>query len=239
VRQAVSERAGNEHCVKFHESDRELVTTAARFLGDALAAGGRAVVIATPEHRRQIEEELFAPGHSSSPVSDPMRYVGLDAASLLEAICVGPRMDPRRFDMTVSRAIEKASDSYSATEARSLFFPVESAARKLRYFVDDVLDRWNSRFIADEASIIASELASNAIRHARSPFEVGLVQYFGNLRIEVSDGSRVQPSFVGGRSGRSGSGRGLAMVDALVDRWGVEQRSDGKNVWAEIGTQQR
>ncbi len=314
------ERNGGGHLVKFHENDSELSVAVAQFLGDALAAGGHAVVIATPQHRRQIEEELVLSGHSLFGTGQPTRYLALDAASMLETIRIGARIDSRRFEVAIgdvmaegaqgggplaafgemvdllweeglpTTALEleekwnlladrlsfqllcgysserpyaqelktarlvctahstliapnsyrntqvRVPDSSSATEAKALFFPTETAAMKSRHFVNGVLEQWNMQFVADETMIVSSELANNAITHARSPFEVRLVRRPDSLRVEVADGSMTALSIsVSSPPGRSGSGRGLAMVDALARRWGSEGRSDGKFVWAEIG----
>ena len=74
-----------------------------------------------------------------------------------------------------------------------------------------------------------SELATNAVRHAHTPFEV-VVQTDGYVRIEVEDRStdppvRKPPSEEGGR--------GLAIVEQLCDRWGVHIVREKKYVWCE------
>jgi anti-sigma regulatory factor (Ser/Thr protein kinase) len=78
-----------------------------------------------------------------------------------------------------------------------------------------------------------SELATNAIVHARSPFSIQLQRRSRGVRLAVADGSPIRPTLHdGGPLGASG--RGLRLVDALAASWGVELRSDGKVVWAEL-----
>ncbi|MZE81449.1 ATP-binding protein [Streptomyces xinghaiensis] len=90
----------------------------------------------------------------------------------------------------------------------------------------------------DGATLVIAELASNAVLHGLVPgrdcalrlaYDTGT----GILRIEVSDThpgrpARVEPSPVYDR------GRGLALVEAIALRWGVQDRNGpGKTVWAE------
>lgn len=90
----------------------------------------------------------------------------------------------------------------------------------------------------EKAVQIVAELAANAAGHGRVPgrdFQLLLYVVAGTLRIEVTDtrGDRLpqcrQPSPDGE------SGRGLVLVEALADRWGVSPgRPPRKTVWAEI-----
>jgi len=81
--------------------------------------------------------------------------------------------------------------------------------------------------------LLLSELATNAINHARSPFSV-VVRYDGQrLRIDVEDSSPLVPLMRTPSSDDTG-GRGLLLVDALAAAWGVTPRPDGKRVWFEL-----
>jgi hypothetical protein len=84
----------------------------------------------------------------------------------------------------------------------------------------------------DTAVTIASELAANAVLHARTAYIVELL--VGEVvRIDVTDLAPIAP-FVWPVSDDALSGRGLLIVSALADRWGVEWRDTWKVVWAEI-----
>jgi anti-sigma regulatory factor (Ser/Thr protein kinase) len=86
---------------------------------------------------------------------------------------------------------------------------------------------------SDVASLVVSELVSNALRHAHTPMVLALRSCDGVLRMEVADQS---PRFVDLPENdllREG-GRGLAIVASLSSRWGVEVASGGKTVWAEL-----
>lgn len=85
----------------------------------------------------------------------------------------------------------------------------------------------------DDAVLLLSELATNAVIHAASRFRVTIRRRDDRLRVEVADGSRAvarRQRF----SSTSGTGRGLALVDDIADRWGVDEREDGKTVWFEL-----
>jgi len=74
-----------------------------------------------------------------------------------------------------------------------------------------------------------SELASNAVRHAKSLFEA-VVQTDGHVRIEVEDGSTDVPV---PKAPSIEGGRGLTIVEQLCDRWGVHIVREQKCVWCE------
>jgi anti-sigma regulatory factor (Ser/Thr protein kinase) len=89
--------------------------------------------------------------------------------------------------------------------------------------------------IVEDAALIVSELASNCVQHARSDFEL-LIETDGDVRVELQDQSTAEPkihrsdSCLGGAK-RQLSGRGLRIVDALSDHWGVIEKRGGKAVW--------
>jgi anti-sigma regulatory factor (Ser/Thr protein kinase) len=86
--------------------------------------------------------------------------------------------------------------------------------------------------VASDAILLTSELVSNAVLHARTPFEVE-VQVEGTVRIVVRDGSSATPVVRHPAPDQLG-GRGLLLVDTLADRWGFEVDATGKTVWFEI-----
>ncbi|MGW6743073.1 ATP-binding protein [Streptomyces sp. NPDC055025] len=97
---------------------------------------------------------------------------------------------------------------------------------------------WGLSVLEDSATLILSELLSNAGRHARvTPEQTIETRYFrssGALRIEVHDGSpeRPQPRTP---DAEASDGRGLLLVEALADAWGVAERcGPGKVVWASL-----
>ena len=78
---------------------------------------------------------------------------------------------------------------------------------------------------------MVSELATNSVRHAGTPYRVAVVRTGDTLRVEVSDsgGGRAHVRNPGPRDPH---GRGLQIVSALADAWGVEEAdTTGKTTW--------
>jgi anti-sigma regulatory factor (Ser/Thr protein kinase) len=101
-----------------------------------------------------------------------------------------------------------------------------------RRFVVHCLHEEGLGALADPAALVVSELATNAVKHAQSWFEVRVARHEDHLVLEVHDESDTFPSMTDGRTLATG-GRGLHLVDALSHDWGVQpQPLGGKCVWA-------
>jgi anti-sigma regulatory factor (Ser/Thr protein kinase) len=113
--------------------------------------------------------------------------------------------------------------------------PAATSARQARRFVSETLTLWGDEQLIDCAALLVSELVTNAVIHARSA--VGLVVSHAGahtaVRVEVRDAS-ARPVRMGGFDSEALSGRGVALVDALAARWGVENEQSGKLVWFEL-----
>jgi anti-sigma regulatory factor (Ser/Thr protein kinase) len=109
-------------------------------------------------------------------------------------------------------------------------------ARLARLLATEQLRSW--AFPLDPARQIVAELASNAATHGHvtgRDFQLGLYLGADTLRIEVTDtrGDRLPRRQAAASDGESG--RGLVLVEALADRWGVtEGLRPRKTVWAEL-----
>jgi anti-sigma regulatory factor (Ser/Thr protein kinase) len=77
-----------------------------------------------------------------------------------------------------------------------------------------------------------SELAANAVDHARTEFEVRIL-LGRRLRVEVRDANPVLPirHHVDAESER---GRGLHLLDCVAAEWGIKVGRQGKTVWFEL-----
>ncbi|MFI5983902.1 ATP-binding protein [Streptomyces sp. NPDC051555] len=109
-------------------------------------------------------------------------------------------------------------------------------ARRARLLAVERIGSWG---VATEGpGLVVAELAANAVTHGRVPgrrFRLLLTLYGGVLRIEVVDtrGDRVPGLRDPGEDGEAG--RGLVLVTAIADRWGVDPGpSPCKVVWAEL-----
>lgn len=98
-----------------------------------------------------------------------------------------------------------------------------------RGFVRETL-REDARELVDAAELMACELATNCVQHARTDFELAISERPGEVRVEVSDAGRGRPTL---RSPTvlEPSGRGLRIVEALSKAWGVVPDEGGTLVW--------
>ena len=104
----------------------------------------------------------------------------------------------------------------------------------VRDFVTTELSPYLSAQSVEGARVVASELATNAVQHAGTPFSV-TVDWAGDaVRLLVTDGADSIP--VAGEPGPLElRGRGLLLVDALSVAWGVNaEAAGGKSVWAQF-----
>jgi CheY-like chemotaxis protein/anti-sigma regulatory factor (Ser/Thr protein kinase) len=102
-----------------------------------------------------------------------------------------------------------------------------------REFVRRWLHDRGADHVFDEASLIVTELATNAVLHAASPYDVRLSRTEGVVRIEVADADAGTPEpqpF----SDVAESGRGIVIVSAISASWGIEAQPHGKITWAEL-----
>jgi anti-sigma regulatory factor (Ser/Thr protein kinase) len=117
-----------------------------------------------------------------------------------------------------------------STHVRRQFEGTPAAIQEARRFLHDAIaDRLDPETQSD-LSLALSELATNAVRHARTPFDV-VVETDGHVRVEVEDHLTSFP-FPEARPDEGG-GHGLAIVDQLCDRWGVHIAREKKCVWCE------
>ena len=105
-----------------------------------------------------------------------------------------------------------------------------------RHFASAALTGTAPAEVVDAAELVVTELLTNALLHGAPPVRlVVTVDELGErARVEVHDSSRAMP--VRPRpSSESMTGRGLALVDAVSEDWGVVRVDDGgKAVWAEL-----
>ena len=124
--------------------------------------------------------------------------------------------------------------AWGAVEIDFQLEPTAEAPRSARHLVTRLLAPLLAADRLDDVALITSELATNAVHHARSAFMLSVRDLPGpRLRISVSDDDDRPPHQVAARPGAL-SGRGLAMVASLSDSWGVQTRDHGKTVWAEV-----
>jgi anti-sigma regulatory factor (Ser/Thr protein kinase) len=112
--------------------------------------------------------------------------------------------------------------------------------RRARHSLDDWLSRCGaSRDLREQAALVLSELATNAVTHTASRWIVCAATFspYGEIQVEVHDDD------TSGRAPRRRaptaereSGRGLHIVEALAGSWGVTDSAltRGNAVWARL-----
>jgi CheY-like chemotaxis protein/anti-sigma regulatory factor (Ser/Thr protein kinase) len=111
--------------------------------------------------------------------------------------------------------------------------PRPADVRLARRFLAAHCERWGCDPIVDDAEIVVTELVTNAFVHAATTCRLALSFSRGRLRIEVRDEAEGAPDPQAPDTARE-SGRGLLLVSAMADAWGVEPLRDGKVVWADL-----
>jgi anti-sigma regulatory factor (Ser/Thr protein kinase) len=87
--------------------------------------------------------------------------------------------------------------------------------------------------VDDRLSALVSELATNAVLHARTPFRIRVWNDQDRIRVAVSDLS-IHGPVARAYAPTQPTGRGLMIVESLADSWGVIPERGGKSVWFEI-----
>ncbi|MGA4540118.1 ATP-binding protein [Uniformispora flossi] len=116
----------------------------------------------------------------------------------------------------------------------------QSATRQavpfLRHALVSVLRDHGHHALTDTAGLLASELVTNAIQHALAPLGavgISLTIHPDRIRVGVTDDDPRVP-LLRYASGNETHGRGIAIVDAFADKWGVDYRDGRKAVWFEL-----
>jgi anti-sigma regulatory factor (Ser/Thr protein kinase) len=121
------------------------------------------------------------------------------------------------------------------SEARTHLSSHPTSAAAARRFVGDVLRSWQLEVgDADAVLVCTDELVTNAIVHVASDIDVVVRCDDGVVRVEVHDGGRRPPMRTVSEVDAD-AGRGLLLVEAMSQRWGVASTEQGKAVWFEVG----
>ena len=122
------------------------------------------------------------------------------------------------------------------SEASQRFDQDARTPRAARRFVTQALAGWDDHEgdLTDTVTLLVSELVTNAVLHAGSDVEVMVRLTATAARIEVTDAS-AEPIAPRDATTEEASGRGLALVGSLAQRWGVRPAAGGgKTVWFEV-----
>ena len=122
----------------------------------------------------------------------------------------------------------------SSEEAKTHLSSHPTSAAAARRFVGEVLSKWSGPVDPEDPALVCTdELVTNAIVHVASDIDVVVRWCEGTLRVEVHDRSTTPPlRRLAGLT--DDAGRGLQLVEALSERWGVVSENGGKAVWFEL-----
>ncbi|MFC7991770.1 ATP-binding protein [Streptomyces pilosus] len=108
----------------------------------------------------------------------------------------------------------------------------------LRGLMRTRLSVWGMQDLSDAAQLCLSELVANVITHVGrgTPASLTISRRGHRLRIELRDpDARGLPTLVEA-SDDAEDGRGMALIDALAEQWGVELCANSKVTWCELVT---
>jgi anti-sigma regulatory factor (Ser/Thr protein kinase) len=105
---------------------------------------------------------------------------------------------------------------------------IRAARRAIEQWAHDV----GAGSAAETAKLLVSELATNAVTHARTPFTVRATWHPPYVRIEVVDAAPL-PDLDVPRASRLG-GWGFEFLDRFSHSWGIEERDTNKAVWFDV-----
>ncbi|WP_312034414.1 ATP-binding protein [Actinoplanes sp. TBRC 11911] len=155
---------------------------------------------------------------------DPRTYAMISAYP----DCAGLRYAP-----SCAAALAEAGTAPTPPKIRVRLRPVPDACRQVRQLVSQACTAWHRAELTATASLIATELVANVVRHAHTTMEFTLGLQGGRLSMTVRDGSRRLPRPVDTTPSDAG-GRGLQLVRDLTEAWGVLPVPDGKVVWTRL-----
>ncbi|MFF3621347.1 ATP-binding protein [Streptomyces sp. NPDC002467] len=122
---------------------------------------------------------------------------------------------------------------------RERFYPrSRQSVASAREFARVTLHAWGVTPRHDDVLLCVSELATNALLHgvpSGRGYRLRMRRFEGAVRVEVHDSGGGRPRIEDRDTGAEG-GRGLLLVAAVADRWGVGVRVPGKVVWCEFAT---
>jgi anti-sigma regulatory factor (Ser/Thr protein kinase) len=104
-----------------------------------------------------------------------------------------------------------------------------------RRTLPEILTRQPRRDLYDDVDLVFTELTSNAVRHGGGLCEAQLANTGDHLRLVAVDNDPRAPA-VRARGAAQPNGRGMHLIQAIADRWGVHRHHTeiGKRVWVDL-----
>ncbi len=137
------------------------------------------------------------------------------------------------YDDDVALLLVHATVSTTAYTNTLILTPEPRAAKIARSAATTSLTDWKLPELLDITELLVSELVTNAIRYAATPFELAIRQGRDALYVEVSDDDSRVPRILHPTADDEG-GRGLQLVAELATNWGARPTRTGKTVWFQL-----
>ncbi len=103
-----------------------------------------------------------------------------------------------------------------------------------RAFLMRLLNGWGlDEDVIDDASLLTTELLSNAVRHGAGAVKLRIQVREGVVEVRVHDDGDDLPE-VNHADPTSTGGRGLWIVECVSDDWGSDLEDPGKSVWFRV-----
>ena len=135
---------------------------------------------------------------------------------------------------SLDQALTNARARPPRLQERLALGPVPTAAHDSWVFVGEVCGRWGLQELAEPAGLVASELVTNAVVHARTELELRVELRGSRLHVAVKDHD---PNLGPVQAAKDGTKRGLGLVivDRIATTWGVRRDGPGgKTVWGAL-----
>ncbi|TQS41948.1 ATP-binding protein [Cryptosporangium phraense] len=135
---------------------------------------------------------------------------------------------------TVESAVDAVRGGHPMPRVRLHLRPTDAASGQARALVEDACTAWGLDGIRNEAMVIATELADNAARHARTEFTVTVTYRAPMLHLAVRDRAHEPARLRRAATADGPPGKGLLLVDEFATGWGTLPVVDGKTTWAVV-----
>jgi DNA-binding response OmpR family regulator len=178
-------------------------------------------------------KDLLARVRRTAPTSRIVIFSGSDTdRTWFERRSAGYVLKDQELDQLVELLASVGREQEHDQAAVDL--PMELVAvREARAVVREMLDRWSLGDLADDATLVVTELVANAIEHAHTDCQLGVARTSNGIRLEVRDAGSGTPE-PRPPNADAEDGRGLLIIAALSTAWGIEEAPHGKTVWVEL-----
>lgn len=146
--------------------------------------------------------------------------------SRVATVATGSRPTTPRRARTATWRPQRPQDIANCAEGRSW-------ARRV---LPEMLTTAPRRDLYDDVDLVVTELISNAVRHGGGLREARLSCTGQHLRVAAADDDPRAPTVRPRRAADQENGRGIHLIEAVADRWGVHRHHTmiGKYVWADV-----